>query len=358
MKQFFTLLLVLCIMATTLCACKMPPLSGGTTTAGNGFNASETTGQTGTNVQYQTPAKHSTEFGNRYFNQLTENEQVIYLAVQEKGSGEKVEVNFPITFSMPCSKDGVPSDEALAALSQEINLTLKTALTALWLDDPSFFWMELGVEDGRYNFSSELADATTLRITGIDFTAATKEIYQGKVEQTEAALQKRLQDIPVEGNTVAEKVASINAWIYDHLSYDEERPVSDESHEAYFALTRGVAVCDGYSRLFQLLCQREGINCICVIGDGVTSTGAEGHMWNMVQLENGRWYAVDATWNDTLQEKDVFLLTGANESWQGLAFTKSHLSYAVMQPGTREMFLPMLEESRYSFSRKQTTAAE
>jgi transglutaminase/protease-like cytokinesis protein 3 len=46
-----------------------------------------------------------------------------------------------------------------------------------------------------------------------------------------------------------------------------------------------------------------GIECITVRGTSLN--GEEEHMWNMVRLDDGEWYCVDVTWNDTLSETAV-----------------------------------------------------
>ncbi len=72
-------------------------------------------------------------------------------------------------------------------------------------------------------------------------------------------------------------------------------------------------VCEGYSRAFKILCDYENIECVLVSGKG--NGGA--HMWNYVKVpdeydsgydgkdngrydenNNGKWYAIDVTWND------------------------------------------------------------
>ena len=43
------------------------------------------------------------------------------------------------------------------------------------------------------------------------------------------------------------------------------------------------------------------IPCVIVYGDGVDSDGnKEAHAWNYVKMDNGKWYAVDATWDDPI----------------------------------------------------------
>lgn len=61
------------------------------------------------------------------------------------------------------------------------------------------------------------------------------------------------------------------------------------------ALLDNVAVCDGISSAFKLLCLIEGIDCIKVSGLGITGSGTQKHAWNKVKID-GDWYVVDATW--------------------------------------------------------------
>lgn len=55
------------------------------------------------------------------------------------------------------------------------------------------------------------------------------------------------------------------------------------------------AVCEGYARSFQLLLNMRGIENILVTGTGAK----ENHAWNLVKLDNGKWYWYDLTYDDT-----------------------------------------------------------
>jgi len=67
---------------------------------------------------------------------------------------------------------------------------------------------------------------------------------------------------------------------------------------AYGALVNGRAVCEGYSRLYKAVLNRLGVECELVSGYYLEGEAFEPHMWNYVQDEEGRWYAVDVTMND------------------------------------------------------------
>ncbi len=62
-------------------------------------------------------------------------------------------------------------------------------------------------------------------------------------------------------------------------------------------------VCEGYARALQLICRELEIPCVLVGGIG----NGEEHMWAYVQMEDGNWYAMDVTWNDSLGRNDYFL---------------------------------------------------
>ena len=63
-------------------------------------------------------------------------------------------------------------------------------------------------------------------------------------------------------------------------------------------------VCEGYARAFKLVCDRLSIPCLLISGTG----NGEDHMWNYVRMEDGLWYGVDVTWNDSA-ETDTYFLT-------------------------------------------------
>lgn len=58
-------------------------------------------------------------------------------------------------------------------------------------------------------------------------------------------------------------------------------------------------VCEGYARAFKMLL--DDLNIPCILVNGAYSSGNiyEEHMWTYVQLDNGKWYAVDVTFDNT-----------------------------------------------------------
>lgn len=119
------------------------------------------------------------------------------------------------------------------------------------------------------------------------------------------------------GQDALEQYWYIQSYMAEKLSYNT--PVAQvpgslpeeeqkNGHNAYGALVglnypgdrAGYVVCQGYADAYLLLCQKVGLPCVVVIGEGADEgdfKGQSNHMWNAVRL-NGKWYAVDVTWDD------------------------------------------------------------
>ncbi len=76
-------------------------------------------------------------------------------------------------------------------------------------------------------------------------------------------------------------------WIIDNCRYDNVD--LDKSHSALGVFEDGLAVCDGYTRAYNLLLELEGIDC----NTACTDT----HIWTVATLD-GTTYHIDTTWGD------------------------------------------------------------
>lgn len=120
--------------------------------------------------------------------------------------------------------------------------------------------------------------------------------------------------------TETEKVRAIYSWITNHIAYNMDIfkpgkasykyspdpldtsavwPSGDEMI-ARKVLRKRVAVCDGYSRLFKVLCRYAGVEAEIVQGYGRVNGGGEkrfktNHTWNAVRIDSV-WKLLDVTW--------------------------------------------------------------
>lgn len=123
--------------------------------------------------------------------------------------------------------------------------------------------------------------------------------YETRIS-AQAELDEKVEEVTANAPSDAsqfELEMYIHDYIIDNCKYDYESAnsdeVSDNTGNAYGVLVEGNAVCEGYSRAFQLLCKELGIECVNISG----TSENENHMWNCVRLE-GNWYQIDVTWDD------------------------------------------------------------
>ena len=95
------------------------------------------------------------------------------------------------------------------------------------------------------------------------------------------------------------KALVVNNYIVNNCSYAYDS--SGKPSNAHFAhcvmgpITKKSGVCEAYAKLYQLCMNYTGVDCIYVVGKGAR----EDHAWNIIKLDDGKYYCYDATWNDT-----------------------------------------------------------
>lgn len=248
-----------------------------------------------------------------FYNQLNDNQKQIYSDFILAGVSETFEID--CQYSAEGSTVTVANENLKAIMAKEI----AEALTAAVEDNPYYYWVNGFGYSYSYS-SSRLSNGFKVTPTGItikinlDLNSYTDF---ADVETKLLQLAEAVEATPVNGITRYEKVKSIHDYIYNINEYPEVQGYFSNgnpyygpmAHQPTGVFLKGLAVCEGYAESFKLLCDREGIPCITVLGTG--NGGA--HKWNYVKMEDGKWYLVDATWND--QSDTVYydhFLIGAN----------------------------------------------
>lgn len=92
-----------------------------------------------------------------------------------------------------------------------------------------------------------------------------------------------------------EKEVVIHNYLVNNVVYDESD--INTAHNAYGALIKGQAVCDGYSKAFKYFMDRFGIE------NGLVLSYEMAHAWNYIKID-GVTYFVDITWDDPVSNSD------------------------------------------------------
>ena len=166
-----------------------------------------------------------------------------------------------------------------------------------------------------YKWKASSSNGTDWKVT---FTAATgrPSIWYSKKEQeqqlTSYIQSTILPQLALDGKTTYQKVKAIYDWITRNVRYDEEN--KDDSsyylkYTAYAAAINKKAVCQGYTNLFYRLANDAGIDCRIITGGD--------HAWNIVRMDDGKYYCMDATWDEGRSSYSYFL-----KGWP--EFSKTH----------------------------------
>ncbi len=130
--------------------------------------------------------------------------------------------------------------------------------------------------------------------------AYTADEYEEITDQVSYFKEQYIRD----DMTDFEKEMQIIQYLVANTVYPYERYLAGldtrEDHNAYGALIRGEAVCEGYAEAFCWLADACGLENRFIYGvyDG------EMHDWNMVKLD-GQWYQLDITSDDTTERNGV-----------------------------------------------------
>ncbi len=201
-------------------------------------------------------------------------------------------------------------DDPITGEGDEVRLShtlspdeIRQLFQAFLYDNPQFFYLDRHYGMNGSQIGDNLYyDRMTLLYT---MPAAERKLAKEEMEQKKAGILAEAAELSDE----FERERLLHDWLAAGCTYDmsEEPPV--ESYTAYGALSKGVAVCEGYARAMQWLLLDSGMPNMPVIG---TDPNGESHMWNVV-LVDGAPYHLDVTWNDTkdLPRHNYFNLTTA-----------------------------------------------
>lgn len=120
-----------------------------------------------------------------------------------------------------------------------------------------------------------------------------KKLYDCVIQTLDAIIKPGMTDY--------EKELAIHDYIVSKCEYGFDEYAPEYAYRAYGVLSQNIAVCNGYAEAMALL-----LTCVNIDNEIVTGmAGGELHAWNQVKID-GKWYQVDATWDDPLPDRGNF----------------------------------------------------
>ena len=276
---------------------------------------------------------------------------VFEIAVNELGLDKTFwtagELGIPSIFTLDESGDIIVDDEgnasiseeAIAAIEEMTTYDLSIVIDALLADYPyQLYWYEKTQETTStgYEVTSLYDDEAgdyVVGITGvflISFPVAEEysagdylvDMFIGQSVQTSVAKANAIV-MDHTGESDFEKLCSYREEICNLVSYNEEAAAGGVSYGNPWQMIwvfdedpETNVVCEGYAKAFKYLCDQTefsgDISCITVTGTMTGGTGEGPHMWNIVNMEDGKKYLTDITNCDrgTIGEPDLLFLAG------------------------------------------------
>lgn len=123
---------------------------------------------------------------------------------------------------------------------------------------------------------------------------------KNKVVEHQKAMEARVKKLARQAvkMTEKEKELYIHDFICQNVRYDKLKKAY--SHEIIGPLGQGVGVCEGISKSVKILCDSLGIWCVIAVSDANPQKGIKyRHAWNVVKI-GGKYYHLDATFDNSL----------------------------------------------------------
>lgn len=234
---------------------------------------------------YETPEKYDGDYAYNYIAALAKGDKLtkLYNSIDKCAdlfhvSGENADDDLVIA-EVNFGELGLTEDEAIAVWS------------AYAIDHPLYYWL-----------SKKISYTTQSLSIKVD-----EEYKSGEVRNSyNTAIYAKAKDLI--GKIKSESEYSIALTLHDLIilggdyAYESDgvTPKDDNyAHNVLGILEMGDGVCESYAKAFQMLLNYCGVENVFVSGAATDEHGrAQNHAWNLIKLDDGKWYWCDLTWDD------------------------------------------------------------
>ena len=269
-------------------------------------------------------------------------------------------VDFPFEFPDTITFEAVVEDgsfqrkgESYVQATDDVKTAIQAASDAFSYDYPQAFWFRGSNYGYRVSCVRDGSSSTGYRGTFKNFTfkPANREIsenahtrmgdFMDGVQSAVAELNEQTLGMDME-----QKIKRIHDYICQRVTYRNDNTLWVHSAASLFLDADPAFVCEGYAKSMKIFCYYMGINCACVSGTARgTSSGTPGaHMWNYVQMDDGNWYLVDATWDDVgTPPSSRYLLVGRATKGQYITIGEERVEYTSFSTTSAETAGPVFK---------------
>ncbi len=201
------------------------------------------------------------------------------------------------------------SDDEMTEYANAVMSAVMPGIISCTLDYPELFWLNFaeigcGLTNSGLSYTTGTKSRWNIIISEIsiqpNFDTGFTDFNQ--VLEIRECVAAATDAFEITGETDYEKCLSIYNSIINSTSYDTTAPYA---HGVAGVLYDTNAVCEGYAKAFKLLCDREGIPCISILGN-YNAEALTAHMWNYVYLD-GEWYGCDPTFDESTSDLTYFM---------------------------------------------------
>lgn len=260
-----------------------------------------------------------------FYNQLENEAKIIYDVLEKNKENMKTgnyQINLGSTFSNLLNQND--GDKLLGDYYQ-------SAIEAYTYDNPDVFYLQLN----KMFLNIETTTKGSNTSYSVCINSGNNDNYLIDEFNNQDKIRYALEQIQNVSNNILKNKKSddysnikmIHDYLIENTAYDSTL-AGENIYNIYGTLVNKKSVCEGYAKSFKYLADVLDIPCTIVTGTATNSKGnTESHAWNYVRL-NGKWYAVDCTWDDPIivgggilnaTSKYRYFLKGENE------FSKTHM---------------------------------
>ncbi len=282
-----------------------------------------------------------------YYNQLEEPGKIMYTTILEnidllKSGTESIKL--PSTVSDSIKEIGGSGEDNY----------FQSAWDALTLDNLELFF----VDTSKLSLSTRTSTFLSYKSYGFTLTPQSGSTYYNSSFSNKEEIDDAISQVQYIANEIVSnatgsrynKILYVHDWLVDNLEYDNNKNNKDN---IYGTFVEKKVVCEGYAEGLKYLLDKLNIPCVLVYGVGYDEQGnEEAHAWNYVQMEDEKWYAVDATWDDPIyvgssnsiiqnDYKHMYFLKGSK------SFNVNHVSNGDVSGSGQDFKYPELSENDY-----------